>query len=98
MRERVMLSRSLAMSMLSNRDFLSKFPEFGGIRTGNSNVLRGGCSGCRRRRNEVNAMNSFLSALRALPPARMAAFKQYLNAGNVVYQTNEQGSYKTGAL
>jgi len=98
MADTLMLSRAMVTALLADPGFTGKFPEFAPVAGNKAQSVRGGCSGCRKRRSEVNAMNSFLTVLRMMPPPRVSAFKQYMNTTELIYNTTADGQYKTGHL
>lgn len=99
MAERMVLSRHKILSTVSDKEFIRRFPKFAVVQTVQSPSPRlGGCSGCRKRRRDVNTMNAFLTVLKGLKPHELRDFKNYINANSVVYNTHEDGRYKVGKL
>jgi len=98
MADTLMLSRATVTALLVNPDFTGKFPEFAPVAAHKPQPVRGGCSGCRKRRAEVNMLNDFLTVLRRMPPPRVSAFKQYMHTTEIVYNTTSDGQYTSGHL
>jgi hypothetical protein len=99
MAERMMLSRQKVEALISSPDFLKKFPQFAVVQNVKQpSVRKGGCSGCRKRRNATNVMNAFITVLRGLPPGKMKEFKDYIKVGSILYNSTDGGRYRVGKL